>query len=229
MENLVKITVTSDLGHEEFSLVPKEALKYLEKLENEQAKWTYIDGRRVNIDTITEEDLIRAEKIESMLTHAGGSDAYVLNTEIKNMDNHIELYFNESTRNIHINLNEKYIFPISKNIDQISNYLDYLFAKLAIEKLNFVAAKYGKGQISALFPPKTGWHIVENENDKIDVDIIINFDFSQNELKFIYNPARQYVIMHILEYIVAGLKNKVKEFVSNEIEDMRKLVNIKRG
>lgn len=73
----IEFSVTSYEGDTKFSMLPKEALAKIKKLEKEESKWLFINGEVKKSEMITEKDLINAmkQKYEVVMVNAiaGGS------------------------------------------------------------------------------------------------------------------------------------------------------------
>lgn len=78
VETIVHINVTSANGHDEYDLVPKEAVALIKKLAEEDKKWVFVGSERKNAEILTEDDLIKAttegQSVTLLSALAGGSD-----------------------------------------------------------------------------------------------------------------------------------------------------------
>ncbi len=65
MENkkVVQIKVASPRGHDVISLPPQEAVAELQRLEREEHKWVFVDGKMTNTSRLTAEAIGQAEDI----------------------------------------------------------------------------------------------------------------------------------------------------------------------
>jgi len=77
MKQKIDFAVTSNEGHSEFSMLPKEALAKIRQLEKEEDKWVFVGKDHVKSETLTETDLIGAmddgEDITLVTSIAGGN------------------------------------------------------------------------------------------------------------------------------------------------------------
>ncbi len=76
MTQKIDFAVTSNEGHSEYSMLPKEALAKIKELEKEQDKWVFVGKDHVKSETLTEKDLLGAmeddEDITLVTSIAGG-------------------------------------------------------------------------------------------------------------------------------------------------------------
>jgi hypothetical protein len=63
VENLVKIDIVSQAGHDELMLEPSLALAELKRQTSEQNKWCLVDGKVKNADVLTQADIVAAKNI----------------------------------------------------------------------------------------------------------------------------------------------------------------------
>lgn len=125
-EKKVLLRVTSYEGDTEFSLLPKDALKKIAQLEKEENKWTFIDGKIMRSEVLTEEDLLQAESINIVNSLAGGDShnkAVEIEFEVNDDDDvsGLEVKYEEFPYNkkISIEIGSKDIYDILSNRELI--------------------------------------------------------------------------------------------------------------
>ena len=60
---MVKLKIVNEFGHQEKEMTSQEAVIEVQKEIEERGRWLYVDGVYTNAETLTEQDLERAQSI----------------------------------------------------------------------------------------------------------------------------------------------------------------------
>ncbi len=221
----IEIAVISDEGHSEFSLVPQEALEKVRQLTNKEGKWLYLDNVYTNTETLTELDLINAVDVTLTNAVAGGgvTDSYnVTTTIVDDIGFAATMNLDTATKNIEIKLNVGNIKALSLHSKNLSNELKFILQGEAAREVNELAKAYGEHEIRVLGTPA----MATFEYKDMPVDVSLDLDLNQNKIVFIFNETEKYKILNLREWYFKTLGRKIDDFVSNEMNDIRELVNV---
>lgn len=228
METLkkIKIKVVSMNGHDEFLLVPDEAVKFIKDKCAEEGKWAYVDGDFVNTDTLTSADLEDAEEVMLANMLAGGEDTY--KTMVQIVDQRDDIVIKTDSDTISVICNKNRITTIIKNIASITDILGNWLTNEARNEVLQVSLQVGTT------PPvyndinldllKLTYSVPIDSTDK-EISLKLNYDVEKEQLNIGYNPNAKYPTLYAREFICHLLETKLIEFADNNVKKIREAVN----
>jgi len=221
----IKFDVVSTSGHDEYSLVPQEALNQIRQLTEKEGKWLYIDGEYVNSSEITLKKLRDAESITLTNMIAGGEDSYTVKTKITtSIKPAAILNLDAENKIITLEINQYLIKALSTQIGGIAQDFNNLLCIEATKFVSDIKTAYGHD------PVHTGNCIsrlgilkyVESLND-VEIELNLN----DNVLVFNLRKDKKYAILNLRQWYTQALYSKVTEFTNKEIKEAKELVNLK--
>jgi hypothetical protein len=231
-QKMVNFSVISNDGDTPYSMVPQDALATIRKMQEEKGKWAYLDGEYKNADTISTEDLIKAETI-ILTNQLGGGEQFKTESLIsEKIENDIEIIFDPENEKISYKMNQEAINQTLDLKEYYSKVLWHLLEEAARELTNDVARTYGRKDIAAPLIPlsnlgfkvETSWLHKEEMDEKPEYSISINFDELDRTL--FVDAVFDEVLIHYRELIAAGFRKAVDKFVAEEIQKARQLYNV---
>ena len=129
-KKLIHIDVTSMNGHDEFNLLPPDALVKLKEITANNDKWVFVGSERKNVEMLTEQDLIDATTEDLGITVvsaiAGGCEAPAkpieINVSYKNKQKHalvVDFVEDSYHREVNLSIAKEQVYDVLRNRDVI--------------------------------------------------------------------------------------------------------------
>lgn len=229
-QTLVNFRVISITGDDPYSLVPTEALEKIRNLVNKESKWAFVNGEYVDVDRLSEKDLLGADDI--ILTNAVGggySGEYKVITRITDkVKNNMVINLDTEHTEITISLAKSKSLPTAKYIRDLTAILTKYLETEAADYVNSVGRKYGVGEPTFLdggeFEPSFDGTFIVDPDLENDIQIDINHD-TNTVIVEVAGP-KILEIVHERNIITGAMYMKVTEFVDNEISRAREVANV---
>jgi len=230
-KTLITFNVVSVNGDDEFSLVPDAALARIRELVTKESKWAFVDGAFVDVDQISENDLIDADHI--MLTNAvggGHAEQYRVVTRIADKVGHnIAIRLDAENHVLEIDVDQELVLPTSKYIEDITALVTQCLEEEAAEYVNAVGRKYGVGEPAYVdtgeYDP--GFECTFSKDLNLKNDLEIDIAHQDNSIMIVANADRILEIVHERVIVTGALYRKMSEYVHNEIKRAKEVANIR--